>query len=77
MDSHKQTLATTYDPEVKALYVKALKDVRIAKTIVVKEGVNLDLSEDDKIIGLELLLSNANLQSKDVTNMLNKVQLVQ
>lgn len=71
MDS--QILETTYDPEVKALYVRLLKDKRIAKTIVVKEGVNLDVSEDNKIIGLELLLSNANLASKEVTNVLNQL----
>jgi uncharacterized protein YuzE len=71
MDS--KILETTYDKEAKAMYVRMLKDVRIAKSFVIKEGVNLDISEDDKLIGIELLLSNANLASPEVTNVLNKL----
>lgn len=63
----------TYDPDVKALYIKALKDTRIAKTIPLREGINLDVSEDNRLVGLELLFSNSNLASEEVTDILNKI----
>ena len=41
---------------MKVLYLKVLENVRIAKTVVLKEGVNVDVSSDYRIVGIELLL---------------------
>jgi uncharacterized protein YuzE len=43
-----------YDREVDALYVR-LQEKYVTRTIEIEEGLNLDLDEDGKLIGLEVL----------------------
>ncbi len=56
----------TYDKEADALYIQIS-----AKTpegvIEIKEGVNLDISKDDKIIGIEILDASKKLSLKSFT----------
>jgi len=44
----------TYDKEVDAAYLK-LSDGQPSGVIEISEGVNLDLTEDGKLIGIEIL----------------------
>lgn len=47
-------MKVTYDNEVDALYIK-ITDEKPEGVIEVKEGINIDVTEDGKIVGLELL----------------------
>jgi len=47
-------MKVTYDSEVDAIYIK-LSDEKPDGVIEVKEGINIDVTEDGKIVGLELL----------------------
>jgi len=47
-------VSVSYDPEVKALYLK-LNDYRVAKTIPIGEGKYLDVAESGKAVGLEII----------------------
>jgi uncharacterized protein YuzE len=44
----------TYDKEVDAAYLK-VSDGQPSGVIEISEGVNLDLTEDGKLIGIEIL----------------------
>ena len=44
----------TYDKEVDAAYLR-LSDGKPSGVIEISEGVNLDVTEDGKIIGIEIL----------------------
>ena len=43
-----------YDREVDALYIK-LTNLKPDGVIEIEEGVNLDITEDGKIVGIEIL----------------------
>jgi len=43
-----------YDREVDALYIR-LQEKYVARTVEIQEGLNLDLDENGKLIGLEVL----------------------
>ena len=43
-----------YDKEVDALYIR-LQEKYVARTLEIEEGLNLDLDEKGKLIGLEVL----------------------
>jgi uncharacterized protein YuzE len=43
-----------YDREVDALYVR-LQEKYVARTVEIEEGLNLDLDDSGKLIGLEIL----------------------
>ena len=47
-------MKVTYDNEVDALYIK-ISDEKPDGVIEVKEGINIDVTGDGKIVGLELL----------------------
>lgn len=50
----------TYDPDAKAMYI-ALEDdkkSRIAKTIPMREGKYIDVTESNEPVGLEIILSH-------------------
>jgi uncharacterized protein YuzE len=47
-------MKVSYDQEADAIYIK-LSDEQPESVIEVKEGVNLDVTSDDTIVGVELL----------------------
>lgn len=44
----------TYDPEVRAAYIK-LSDARIVATREMRKDVLLDFDEDGQVVGIEIL----------------------
>jgi uncharacterized protein YuzE len=56
-----------YDREVDALYVR-LQEKYVARTIEIEEGLNLDLDEDGKLIGLEILDATEKYSLADIFN---------
>ena len=44
----------TYDKEVDAAYIR-LSDGQPSGVVEISEGVNLDMTEDGKIVGIEIL----------------------
>jgi uncharacterized protein YuzE len=56
-----------YDREVDALYVR-LQEKYVARTIEIEEGLNLDLDENGKLIGLEVLDATERYSLTDIFN---------
>ena len=56
-----------YDKEVDALYVR-LQETYVARTVEIEEGLNLDLDESGKLIGLEVLDATDRYSLADVFN---------
>jgi uncharacterized protein YuzE len=56
-----------YDREVDALYVR-LQEKYVARTIEIEEGLNLDLDENGKLIGLEVLDATERYSLADIFN---------
>ena len=56
-----------YDKQVDALYVR-LQEKYVARTIEIEEGLNLDLDEDGKLIGLEVLDATTKYSLSDIFN---------
>ena len=56
-----------YDKEVDALYVR-LQEKHVHRTVEIEEGINIDLGEDNKLIGLEVLDATARYFLSDVFN---------
>jgi len=56
-----------YDKQVDALYVR-LQEKYVARTIEIEEGLNLDLDEDGKLIGLEVLDATTKYSLTDIFN---------
>ncbi len=56
-----------YDKQVDALYVR-LQEKYVARTIEIEEGLNLDLDEDGKLIGLEVLDATTKYSLADIFN---------
>ena len=50
----------TYDAKVDAAYIR-LSDLEPAGVVEVKEGVNLDVTDDDQIVGIEILDASKHL----------------
>ena len=50
----------TYDRRADAAYIK-LSDLEPAGVVEVKEGVNIDVTEDDQIVGIEILDASKHL----------------
>ena len=59
-------MKVTYDKEVDAVYLKLL-DLKPDGVIEVAEGINIDVTADGKIVGIELL---------DATKKINLVSLL-
>ena len=58
-------MRVTYDKEVDAVYIE-LSNLQLEGVIEVNEGINIDVTSDGKIVGIELLdatkrISNENL----------------
>jgi uncharacterized protein YuzE len=43
-----------YDNQVDAIYIR-LQEKYVARTVEIEDGLNIDLDEDGKLIGLEVL----------------------
>ena len=56
-----------YDGEIDALYIR-LQEKYVAKTIEIEEGLNIDLDENDRLIGLEILDATERYSLADVFN---------
>ena len=56
-----------YDREVDALYVR-LYEKYVARTIEIEEGMNIDLDENGKLIGLEVLDATERYSLTDIFN---------
>jgi len=56
-----------YDGEIDALYIR-LQEKYVAKTIEIEEGLNIDLDENGRLIGLEILDATERYSLADVFN---------
>ena len=56
-----------YDKEVDALYIK-LSNKKPDGVIEITEGVNLDTTEDGKIVGIEILDASHKIDLKTILN---------
>jgi len=56
-----------YDGEIDALYIR-LQEKYVAKTIEIEEGLNIDLDENDRLIGLEILDATERYSLADIFN---------
>ena len=56
-----------YDKEVDALYLR-LQEKYVARTVPIEEGLNLDLDEEGKLIGLEVLDATQRYSLADIFN---------
>lgn len=56
-----------YDKEVDALYIR-LQEKYVARTVEIEEGLNLDLDENGKLIGLEILDATERYSLADIFN---------
>jgi uncharacterized protein YuzE len=68
-------MALEFDEEANALYMKINTKNKIKKTLTLGNGVYLDVGQDNKPVGVEVILPRKN-DSKDVINALNKLALV-
>ena len=51
----------TYDPEADVFYIKTSENLKPVEAIPVNEDVLVDVSEDGKIVGIEILNAKKNL----------------
>ncbi|WP_084218986.1 DUF2283 domain-containing protein [Syntrophorhabdus aromaticivorans] len=56
-----------YDREVDALYVR-LQEKYVHKTLEIEDGLNIDLDENGKLIGVEILDATQRYSLADVFN---------
>ncbi len=56
-----------YDREVDALYIR-LQEKYVARTVELEEGLNIDLDEKGKLIGLEILDATERYSLADIFN---------
>lgn len=56
-----------YDREIDALYIR-LQQKYVARTVEIEEGLNLDLDENGKLIGLEILDATDRYPLADIFN---------
>lgn len=56
-----------YDKEVDALYVR-LQEKYVDRTVEIEDGLNIDLDEDGKLIGIEILDATERYSLADVFN---------
>ena len=57
-----------YDREVDALYIR-LQEKYVTRTVEIEEGLNLDLDENGKLIGLEVLDATERYSLTDIFNL--------
>ena len=56
-----------YDKKVDALYIR-LQERYVAKTLEIQDGINIDIDEDGKLVGLEVLDATDRYALSDVFN---------
>ena len=56
-----------YDREVDALYIR-IQEKYVARTIEIEEGLNIDVDENGKLIGLEVLDATDRYSLTDIFN---------
>jgi len=56
-----------YDKEVDALYIR-IQEKKVARTTELEPGINLDIDEENKIIGLEIIGATERYDPKDIFN---------
>ena len=56
-----------YDSEIDALYIR-MQEKYVDRTVEIAEGLNLDLDENGKLIGLEVLDATERYSLADVFN---------
>ena len=56
-----------YDREVDALYVR-LQEKYVDRTVEIEEGLNIDLDENGRLIGLEVLDATERYTLSDIFN---------
>ena len=56
-----------YDTEVDAIYIR-IQEKEVAHTKEIEEGINLDLDNEGKIIGLEIIGATERYNLKDIFN---------
>jgi uncharacterized protein YuzE len=57
-----------YDKEVDALYIR-LQEKKVARTRELEDGLNIDLDEDGKLIGLEVLDATQRYSKAEIFNL--------
>jgi uncharacterized protein YuzE len=57
-----------YDKEVDALYIR-IQAKKVLHTKEIEEGINLDLDEDGKVIGLEIIGITERYKLEDIFNL--------
>jgi uncharacterized protein YuzE len=56
-----------YDKEVDALYIR-LQEAYVDRTVEIEEGVNIDLDDNGKLIGIEVLDATERYSLADIFN---------
>ena len=56
-----------YDNEIDALYIR-IQEKYVAHTKELEEGINIDIDEDNKIIGIEIIGAAERYSKKDIFN---------
>ena len=56
-----------YDQEVDAFYIR-IQEKDVAKTKEIEEGINIDIDEEGKLIGLEIIGAKERYNRKDIFN---------
>lgn len=56
-----------YDREVDALYIR-IQEKKVSHTKEIEEGINLDIDEDGKVIGLEIIGATERYSLEDIFN---------
>ncbi|MBI4715603.1 MAG: DUF2283 domain-containing protein [Nitrospirae bacterium] len=56
-----------YDKEVDALYIR-IQEKKVSHTREIEEGVNLDIDEEGKVIGLEIIGATERYRLEDIFN---------
>jgi uncharacterized protein YuzE len=57
-----------YDKEVDALYIR-IQEKHVARTREIEEGVNIDLDDEGKVIGLEIIGATERYSLEDIFNL--------
>jgi len=57
-----------YDKEVDALYIR-IQEKKVSHTKEIEEGINLDIDEDGKVIGLEIIGAAERYKLEDIFNL--------
>ncbi len=56
-----------YDNDIDAIYIR-LQEKHVTRTVEIEDGLNIDLDENGKLIGLEVLDATARYTMTDLFN---------